>query len=50
MAGLAEFPNMVRSTFITTAKNDVGIYGVRFYIRGKPWVVSVDDYHLFRYP
>jgi len=33
--------------FITKTKNDAGIYAVRFYIRGKPWVVTVDDYFLF---
>ena len=50
MAGLAEFPDMVRSTFINSPKNDVGVYGVRFFIRGKPWVVSIDDFHMFRNP
>ena len=29
-------------------RNEAGVYGVTFYIRGKPWVVSVDDYMLFR--
>ena len=50
MAGLGEFPDLVRGTFVNHEKNNAGIYGVRFYIRGKPWVVSVDDIHLFRYP
>ena len=26
-----------------TEKNDAGIYQVRWYIRGKPWIVTVDD-------
>lgn len=38
---------MINDMFITKTKNDAGIYAVRFYIRGKPWVVTVDDYFLF---
>jgi hypothetical protein len=30
-----------------TSKNPAGLYGVTFYIRGKPWVVTVDDNLLF---
>lgn len=26
--------------------SDKGIYNVRFFIRGKPWIVTVDDYLL----
>lgn len=44
MGSLAEFPDMVRSTFLNEETNDEGIYNIRFYVRGKPWVVSVDDY------
>jgi hypothetical protein len=33
--------------FLETETNDEGIYNVRFYIRGKPWIVTVDDYMLF---
>ena len=29
--------------FLNREVNSRGIYGVRFYIRGKPWVVEVDD-------
>ena len=45
---LAEFPNKVKGLFVNQEKNDAGIYGLTFYIRGKPWVVSIDDYMLFR--
>ena len=30
------------------ARDDIGLYGIRFYIRGKPWVVTVDDKMLFQ--
>ena len=50
MGALGEFPELIRDTFITREKNSAGITAVRFYIRGKPWVVTVDDYMLFRYP
>jgi len=43
MGALAEFPDLVKSVFLTQSINDVGIQAVRFYIRGKPWVVTIDD-------
>jgi len=46
---LAEFPNLVKSTFITQDTNNAGVYAVKFYVRGKPWVVTVDDYILTVY-
>lgn len=33
--------------FLTSEINEEGIYAMRFYIRGKPWVVTVDDEVLF---
>lgn len=30
-----------------TADNKAGIHAIKFYIRGKPWVVTVDDEFLF---
>ena len=47
MAALAEYPDMVRATFKNEEVNDEGIYNVQFYIRGKPWVVTIDDHLLF---
>ena len=47
MATVAEFPELIEDLFITKEKNDAGIYKLRFFIRGKPWVVSVDDEMLF---
>jgi calpain-15 len=43
MAAISEYPELAKSIFLTQEKNDVGIYAVKFYIRGKPWVVTVDD-------
>jgi len=47
MAAVAEDPNMLKSMFLTQEKNDAGIHGMRFFIRGKPWVISMDDSLLF---
>jgi hypothetical protein len=47
MAAVAEFPDMIRDVFVNTETNDEGIYNVKFYIRGKPWIVTVDDNLLF---
>ena len=30
-------------------ENDAGIYGIRFFIRGKPWIVTIDNKMPFRY-
>jgi len=44
MSALAEFPDLVEDVFILGDElNDNGIYGLKFFVRGKPWVVSVDD-------
>jgi hypothetical protein len=43
MGSLVEFPELVENTFVTNTVNDAGIYAVRFFIRGKPWIVTVDD-------
>ena len=43
MAALSEWPDLIKSTFLTQQKNDEGIYAIRFYIRGKPWLITVDD-------
>ena len=41
---MAEFPDMIKDLFILGDQlNDNGIYGIKFYVRGKPWVVSIDD-------
>ena len=33
--------------FKTQEINQQGIYALRFYIRGKPWIITVDDEFLF---
>jgi hypothetical protein len=44
MSAIAEFPELVENIFLLgDSLNDNGIYALKFYIRGKPWVVSVDD-------
>ena len=47
MAAMSEYPELAKSIFLTKEKNDVGIYAVKFFVRGKPWVVTVDDKLLF---
>jgi hypothetical protein len=42
-SALAEFPDKARAIFLTQELNDEGIYAIKFYIRGKPWIVTVDD-------
>ena len=42
MASMGEYPDLVRNLFLTQEKNSANAVAVRFYIRGKPWVVSID--------
>lgn len=47
MGAIAEFPEMVTDMFVSgTTISDKGIYNLKFYIRGKPWIVTIDDYLL----
>jgi hypothetical protein len=48
MGAVAEFPDLIKSVFLTKERNSAGIYAVRLYIRGKPWVITLDDEFLFR--
>ena len=36
-------PQLVLNNFLTKVKNDAGIYTVKFHIRGKPWLITIDD-------
>ena len=47
MGAVAEFPELIEDVFVNKEKNDAGIYKLRFFIRGKPWVVTIDDEMLF---
>ena len=49
VASLARYPEYVKSMFLND-KNHAGIYAVRFYIRGKPWIITIDDTILFQNP
>jgi hypothetical protein len=44
---LGEFPDKVKSLFLTQEKNSANAIAIKFYIRGKPWVVTVDEKMLF---
>ena len=47
MVGLAAIANnasLLQNTLVTQSDNKAGVLGIKFYIRGKPWVVTIDDY------
>jgi hypothetical protein len=43
ISSVAKYPELIKQAFVTKNKNTAGVYIVRFYIRGKPWLVSVSD-------
>lgn len=44
---IGEFPDLVKNVFLTEATNDQNAIAVRFFIRGKPWVLTIDEKLLF---
>lgn len=48
LAALATNPTLWNDNVLTKTKNEANIYAFKFYIRGKPWVVSVDSNLLFQ--
>jgi hypothetical protein len=46
-SSLGEWPSLIRNTFLTQTKNSAGISAVRLFMKGKPYVISVDDSLLF---
>ena len=50
MSGVGEFPQLIKDTFLTQERNDAGIYALRIFLRGKPYVITIDDEFLFKYP
>ncbi len=43
MGAIAEFPDIVKAAFLTKTVNSAGIYAMRLFIRGKSWIVTIDD-------
>lgn len=47
LGSIGEFPDHVKSMFVTNTTNAANAMAIRFYIRGKPWIVTVDESMLF---
>jgi len=43
MGAISEFPELIKQIFVTQEVNDAGIYALRLFIRGKPWIITIDD-------
>jgi hypothetical protein len=41
---ISEKIDYIKRAFLVDELNEVGIYAFKFYILGKPWIVSIDDY------
>ena len=46
-ASVSLFPELSEDHVLTKTKNKAGIYGFKIFIRGVPWVVSIDDNLLY---
>ena len=47
LASASEFPFLIKNVAITQTLNTASIYGFQMYIRGKPWVITIDDYLIY---
>ena len=48
MNSVGKKPKFIKDVFLDqTEANKAGIYTVRLYIRGKPWLLNVDDRIMF---
>ena len=47
MSTVAMYPSLIKKMFITKEINKAGIYLLEYHIRGKPWVITVDDTILY---
>ena len=47
MSTVAWRPELVKKLFLTEGISDAGIYHIKLYIRGKPWLIEIDDEMLF---
>ena len=47
MSAIAERPALLEDIFLTKDFNEAGVYALKLYVRGKPWIVTVDDTFLF---
>lgn len=46
-AAAETMPSLIKDMFVTTVPNAQGIIGLRYFIRGKPYVISIDTEFLF---
>lgn len=47
MTSVAWRPNLIKKLFDSNRVSQAGIYTVKLYIRGKPWLIQIDDEMLF---
>jgi len=47
LGSMGEFPDLVKNLFLTKQKNDADAIAIKFYVRGKPWVVTINEEMLF---
>lgn len=47
MSSISKHQQVLKNIFVTKKLNKAGIYAVRLFIRGKPWLMTVDDNFLF---
>ena len=47
LAAVAEIPLLAKDLILNQQINKYGIYAIRLFVRGKPWIITIDDqfYH-----
>ena len=49
LGSMGEFPDLVKNLFVTKNKNDADAIAIKFYVRGKPWIVTVNEEMLYQW-
>jgi hypothetical protein len=48
ISAIAEWPDRIKSAFLTQSYNNAGIFALKVFVRGKPTTIIVDDFLPFR--
>lgn len=47
MTSISQHKKILENIFLTTELNQAGIYAMKLFIRGKPWIITIDDTFAF---
>ena len=49
LSTIATRPHLIKEAFVQKETNKAGVYTIKFHIRGKPWLITIDDLFQFEH-